>query len=157
MGHLYQACPKRKTRRECTETPTSQTWTDIIVNGQRPQKQTYIDLREDKKPRVNQRAPIMIPPSSIAEIKTTNDVHNPRTPAAGSQTSNQQDLSPPDSASDGMEQDPNPGWDEMATTPKEREDAKITNDLIQQAGRADPDPPAEEDSIGEPPWRHQAR
>ena len=40
-----------------------------------------------------------------------------------------------------MEQGPIPGWDEMARTLKGREDAKITNDLIQQAGRADPDPP----------------
>jgi len=45
----------------------------------------------------------------------------------------------------------------MARTSKECEDAKITSDLIQQAGRADPDPPTEEDSDGEPHRRHQAR
>ena len=99
----------------------------------------------------------MIPPSSIAEIKTTNNVHTRRTHAAGTQTTNKQDRSPPDSASDGMEQDPIPGWDEMARTPKEREYTKITNDQIQQAGRADPEPPTEEDSEGETPGRHQAR
>jgi len=60
----------------------------------------------------------MTPPSSIAEIKNINDVHTPCTLAAGSQTSNQQDPSPPDSASEGMEQDPIPGWDEMERTPK---------------------------------------
>jgi hypothetical protein len=40
-----------------------------------------------------------------------------------------------------MEQYPIPRWDEMARTSKEHKDAKITNDLIQQAGRADHDPP----------------
>ena len=39
-----------------------------------------------------------------------------------------------------MEQDPIPGWDEMAKIPKEREDEHITNYLIQQAGMVDPDP-----------------
>ena len=106
-----------------------------------------LTFEKTKKPRVNQRAPIMIPPSSIAEIKTTNDVHTPFKPAAGAQTSNQQDSSPPDSASDGMEQDPIPGWDEMARTPKEREDANITNDLLKQAGRADPDPPQQKRTL----------
>ena len=50
-----------------------------------------------------------------------------------------------------MEQDPIPGWDEMARTPKKREDAKITNDLIQKAGRAKPDPPNRRTRTGNRP------
>jgi len=75
----------------------------------------------------------MIPTSSIAEIKTINDVHTPRTPAA---------------SPNGMK------WQE---TTKNAKMQISPNNLIQQAGRADPDPPTEEESDGEPPRRHQAR
>jgi len=57
IGHLYQECLKRKTRRENTETTTSQTWADIILNGQRPQKQTHFDIRVDKNPPCQSESP----------------------------------------------------------------------------------------------------
>ena len=68
----------------------------------------------------------MLPPSSIAEATTTNDSQTPSTLAACSQIPTQQDPSPPDAASDGMEQDPISGGDEMAKIPKGREDEHIT-------------------------------
>ena len=55
----------RQGERESIETPTSQTWADIIVNGQRPQKHTHTDTREDQNPRVNQRAYSVIPPPPL--------------------------------------------------------------------------------------------
>jgi hypothetical protein len=120
MGHLYQACPKRKTRREreSIETPTSQTWADIIVNGQRPQKQTHTDTREDKNPCGNQRASTVIPPSSIAEAPTTNDGQTPVHLLHGLKLQTNRIPVPLTSASNGMEQDPIPGWDEKKKNPQ---------------------------------------
>ena len=42
---------------ERVETPTPQTWTDIIVNGKRPQKQTHTYMREDKNPPCQSESP----------------------------------------------------------------------------------------------------
>ena len=127
------------------------------MNSQRPQKQAHTNTREDKNPHGNQTASNVLPPSSIAEATTTNDSQTPSTIAAWTQIPTQQDSSPPDAASDGKEQDPIPGWDEMAKIPKGREDEHITNDLTQQAGMVDPDPLTEEDTDEETSRRRQAR
>jgi hypothetical protein len=49
-----------------------------------------------------------------------------------------------------MEEDPIPGWNEMAKIPKEREE-HITNDLTQQAGMVDPNPSQRRTPTKNPP------
>jgi hypothetical protein len=50
MGHLYQACPKRRNRGGSTGHLTQPTWAEIMANIQRSQGLIHSDIREDMPP-----------------------------------------------------------------------------------------------------------